>query len=223
MGHAVIKPMEFVDDLADSNHNIQSTSASNQITEQIQHQKRLKFSARKCELLVICQVENKCNLQANNMPIKQFQHVKYLGDFIISQGNNCYLIKSRIDRSYGSVVTELISICKEAYFGSKQIEIMLLLNRSVYLPRLIYNCESWSKLIKNDIYELKKAQRRYLTLFDMGFFEPWVMGGMRTPHHSFVVIAPTIMKLGTGITFDVFYTMATKNLLHRYYYVIMTS
>ena len=28
MGHAVIKPMEIVDDLADPNHNIQSASAS---------------------------------------------------------------------------------------------------------------------------------------------------------------------------------------------------
>ena len=35
MGHAVIKPMEFVDDLADHNHNIQSASVSNQIIEQI--------------------------------------------------------------------------------------------------------------------------------------------------------------------------------------------
>ena len=52
-------------------------------------------------------------------------------------------------------------MCKEAYFGSKQIEIMLPLYRSVYLPRLIYNCESWSKLTKNDICELQKAQRRY--------------------------------------------------------------
>ena len=33
MGHAVIKPMEFVDDLAAPNHNIQSASVSNQITE----------------------------------------------------------------------------------------------------------------------------------------------------------------------------------------------
>ena len=39
---------------------------------------------------------------------------------------------------------------------------MLLLYRSVYLPRLIYNCESLSKLTKNDICELQKAQRRYL-------------------------------------------------------------
>ena len=51
---------------------------------------------------------------------------------------------------------------QRGYFGSKQIEIMLLLYRSVYLPRLIYNCESWSKLTKNDICELQKAQRCYL-------------------------------------------------------------
>ena len=92
---------------------------------------------------------------------KQVEHVKYLGDFINSQGNNFDLIKSRIDRSYGSV-TDLISMCKEAYFGSKQVEIMLLLYRSFDLPRLIYNSESWSKLTKNDICELQKAQRRHL-------------------------------------------------------------
>ena len=52
-----------------------------------------------------------------------------------------------------------------------------------------------------------------LTLFDMDFFEPLVMGGggMR-PHHSFVVIAPMIMKFGTCIKLDVFYTMVTKSL-----------
>ena len=138
MGHTGIKPMEFVDDLADPNHNIQSASASNQIIEQIQHEKRLKLSARKCELNVIGQVEDQCNSEVNNTTIKQVQHIKYLGDLINSQGNNCDLIKSSIDRSYRSV-TELISICKVAYFVSKQIAIMLLLYRSVYFPRLIFN------------------------------------------------------------------------------------
>ena len=60
-----------------------------------------------------------------------------------------------------------------------------------------------------------------LALFDMSFFEPSVMGGMRTPHHNFVVTAPMIMKFGTGIKLDVFYTMVTKKfvmslLLHKY-------
>ena len=48
----------------------------------------------------------------------------------------------------------------------------------------------------------------------MGFFEPLVMGrgwgGMRAPHHNFVVIAPMIMKCGTGVKIDVFYTMVQR-------------
>ena len=48
----------------------------------------------------------------------------------------------------------------------------------------------------------------------MGFFEPSVMGGggggHEAPYHNFVIIAPMIIKFGTGIKLDVFYTMVTK-------------
>ena len=48
--------------------------------------------------------------------------------------------------------------------------------------------------------------------------------GMRAPYHNFVVIAPMIMKFGTGIKLDVFYTMVTRkfvaSLLLRNYGVI---
>ena len=47
---------------------------------------------------------------------------------------------------------------------------------------------------------------------------------MRAPHHNFVVIALMIMKFGTGVKIDVFYTMVTKrvvtSLLSRHYDVI---
>ena len=33
---------------------------------------------------------------------------------------------------------------------------------------------------------------------------------MRAPNHNFVVIALMIMKFGTGMMLDLFYTMATK-------------
>ena len=33
---------------------------------------------------------------------------------------------------------------------------------------------------------------------------------MMVPHHNFVVIAPIVMKFGTGIKLDVFYTMVKK-------------
>ena len=51
---------------------------------------------------------------------------------------------------------------------------------------------------------------RTLTLFDMGFFNRQLWGG-GGGYHNFVVIAPMIMKSGTGIKLDVFYTMVTKN------------
>ena len=53
-----------------------------------------------------------------------------------------------------------------------------------------------------------------LTLFDMGFFEPSVMGRGEghEAHYNFVVIAPMIIKFGTDVKLDVFYTMVTKNL-----------
>ena len=37
-------------------------------------------------------------------------------------------------------------------------------------------------------------------------------GSMRAPHHNLAVIAPMIMKFGTGVKLDVFYTMVTTNL-----------
>ena len=54
-----------------------------------------------------------------------------------------------------------------------------------------------------------------LTLFDIGFFlnrQPWEGGHEGPPHHNFVVIAPMIMKFGTGVKLDVFYTMVTKKI-----------
>ena len=49
----------------------------------------------------------------------------------------------------------------------------------------------------------------------MGFFGTVSHGGggHEGPlHHNFVVIAPMIMKFGTGVKLDVFYTMVAKNL-----------
>ena len=52
-GQVNIKPFESVDDVEDPNHSLTSAHASNSVTEQIQYEKRLKFSANKCELLAV--------------------------------------------------------------------------------------------------------------------------------------------------------------------------
>ena len=51
-----------------------------------------------------------------------------------------------------------------------------------------------------------------LILFDMGFFLTVSHGGRghEGPHHNFVIVAPMIIKFGTAIKLDVFYTVVTK-------------
>ena len=39
---------------------------------------------------------------------------------------------------------------------------MLVLYKAVFLPRLIYNCEAWSNLYKNDYMMLQNSQLNYL-------------------------------------------------------------
>ena len=160
-GQVNIKPLEFVDDLADSNHSSMSAHVSNSVIEQIQFEKRLKFSAKKCELLAIGSDDAGYTLDINGRTIKHVSTVKYLGDILNAQGSNVDMIKSRVDRCHGSV-TELISICKEAHFGQQQIGMMFLLYKAVFLPRMIYNCESWSKMTSKDIAELQRGQLHYL-------------------------------------------------------------
>ena len=123
--------------------------------------KRLKFSAKKRELLAIGSDDADYTLDINGGTIKHVSTVKYLGDILNAQGSNVDMIKSRVDRCHGSV-TELISICNETHFGQQHIEMMFLLYKAVFLPRTIYNCECWSKMTSKDIAELQRGQLHYL-------------------------------------------------------------
>ena len=57
---------------------------------------------------------------------------------------------------------ELMVLSKEIKFGKKQIENMLGLYKTVFLPGLIYNCEAWSNLNKDDKMMFQNSQLRYL-------------------------------------------------------------
>ena len=160
-GQVNIKPIEFVDDLADPKNSLTSAHVSNSVIEQIQLEERLKPSAKKCELLAIGSDDAGYTLNVNGRTIKHVSSVKYLGDILNAQGSNVALIKSRVDRSHGSVA-QLISICKEAHFGLQQIEMMFLPYKAVFLPRMIYNCDSWSKLTSKGITELQRGLLHYL-------------------------------------------------------------
>ena len=99
---------------------------SNFVIEQIQLEKRLKFSAKKCELLAIGYDDAGYTLDVNGRTIKHISSVKYLGDILNTQGSNVDLIKSRVDRCHGSVaeiisvyIREMMSLLYKAVFFNK--------------------------------------------------------------------------------------------------------
>ena len=159
-GSIGIKPLEFVDDIANPSSSRQTAVLSNKLLENIQHEKRVNFSAEKCELLKINGI---CNdgLLLNAEVIKSVRKVRYLGDVFSDKGGNSELCKDRHDKIKGTI-TELFALSKDIKFGTKQIESLLLLYKTVFLPRLIYNCEAWSGLTTKNMKTLKSSQLRYL-------------------------------------------------------------
>ena len=106
--------------------------------------------------------------------------------------------------------------------GSTPIDVTLASESlsALLINKLLTDCAILGSVIKrprNKSFLRAISDSMELTLFEMGFCEPSVIGGgggrgHEGPHHNLVVIAPMITKIGTGIKLDVFYTMVTKNL-----------
>ena len=64
------------------------------------------------------------NIIVNGENIKPVEAARYLGDKFNSKGNYTDLFKDRADRAKGSTF-ELIALCREVKFGTRQIENML--------------------------------------------------------------------------------------------------
>ena len=159
-GFVQTKSMEFVDELADPNRDKQSALASNAVLQAIQHEKRLTFSAEKCELLKINSKDDTC-LKVNGRSMKQVDVTCYLGDHFNRQGNNSDLCEEKVTKAKDTII-ELCSLCKGINMENKQIETMLLLYKTVFIPMLIYNCETWSNLTPKDYLTLQASQLNFL-------------------------------------------------------------
>ena len=159
-GSVQIKPIEFVDDIADPSREKASAIASNSVLEAIQHEKRISVSAEKWELLKI-NCNNSDGFKVNGIGIKEVESARYLGDlFNIKRGNSDTCRQKHLKAKGTSV--ELCSLNRGLSFGIRQIESMLILYKTVFVPRLIYNCEACSNLKAADHKILQLAQLKFM-------------------------------------------------------------
>ena len=159
-GIVEIKALEFVDDIADANNGSSQAFVSHKIITSIIERKRLKLFTDKCKILRVNGEKSDVNsLTVYDKPVKET--FKYLADTFNSKGDNVALCKNRVDKSVGSK-TEIISLCKETNFGKHQMIFMIVMYHSLFLPRLIYNCKSWSTLTHKNILNLQCTQLIFL-------------------------------------------------------------
>ena len=157
MGTVVIKALEFVDDIADLNSGSENAANSNKIIVGIQERKRLTFAAEKCRILKINSFDFSNTVRVKGEDLKVVTQFKYLGDVLNSRGDNSEMIKDKVGKAVGTT-NEIISLCKEVNFGKNQISNMLLLYRSIFIPRLIHNSETWTNITLRDYASLRKSQ-----------------------------------------------------------------
>ena len=137
LGSVEIKPIEFLDDITDPNEGqLSAQMKNNKIIEHIQREKRLMFSEEKCELLKVNSKAGDATIQVNGKSVKTVRVVRCLGDHFNFKGNNKDLCKERVKKAKGTII-DIMTLFKEICFGIKQIECMLILYRSMFLPRLI--------------------------------------------------------------------------------------
>ena len=142
-GNLQLKPLEFVDDIANPNDGYCQAQQSNHVISSILEHKKLTFAAVKCTILKFSITKSHSStLAIGNDNFEVVSNFRYLGDEFDSKRSYPLLRKTRAQESM-STTTELISLCKEVKFEKEQIPNMILLYYSVFLPRLIYNAEAW--------------------------------------------------------------------------------
>ena len=94
-GNTEIKSLKFVDDIADLNDDMILVQISSKVMENMQDQKRLTYSAEKCELLRINRrpFSFGASLTVNNAEVKMVELADYLGYYFDTNGDNTTLCK----------------------------------------------------------------------------------------------------------------------------------
>ena len=142
-----------MDDSNDPSREKTIAIASNSVLEAIQHEKRISFSAEKCELLKM-----NCNnsFKVNGIGIKVVESARYLADLFNIKRDNSDMCRERHLKAEDTSV-ELCLLSRGLSFRIRKVENMLILYKTVFMPRLIYNCEAWSNLKATDYKIVQSA------------------------------------------------------------------
>ena len=165
LGMVNIKPPVFVDDILNILGNIGDMSDAHRKAVLFALRKRINFGVLKCIMMIIngkkkdiCPV-----LEIDGHILVKENKAKYVGDYFNQNGTNSDLIEDRVKRGKGKMI-ELLALCEESGLGRYTVRSMIELYEAVFIQILIFNCQSWSHITKQNMLALERMQLKFLKL-----------------------------------------------------------
>lgn len=84
-----------------------------------------------------------------------------MGDQFNSTSTNADLVEERAQKGKACIASAT-ALCNEVTMGIYEIETLLMLYNSLFIPVVLYNSQAWCTLTQADITKLKTAQLKYI-------------------------------------------------------------
>ena len=75
--------------------------------------------------------------------------------------DNKDLVNDRVQKG-NAVMINCLSLCSEVTMGNHYIKISLILYSAVFVQTVLFNCQAWTNLVKEDIKKLDTIQLKFL-------------------------------------------------------------
>ena len=163
VGSLFISNLLYVDDTTDVNENTAEVVESHYEIMNFGDSKRLSMNYPKCGLLTVNKKPHYTTptLIVGEGTVSQVSCAKLLGDVINEKGTNVDMIEDKV-KSARTAMINCLALCSELTMGVHLVKASLVMYGSVFLAKLLFNCQAWTNLTKSDIKKLETTQIRYL-------------------------------------------------------------
>ena len=162
-GDVKIDSVLYVDDSNVIDEEVRESEESHQVMLQFAEKKGLAFSEEKCFSIIINgkATHTPPNLFIGNHQLELRDLAVILGDVFNKRGDNKDLIADRVSKGM-KVLVSCVALCNETTLGIFAVDVLLLLYWIVFLSSVLFNSQSWTRLLQEDIKKLQVIQLKFL-------------------------------------------------------------
>ena len=159
--------MAYVDDLQNASSNTEGLKAASENLRTLEETKGYTFNTEpnKTAILIVNKKRNKnyedIKLNLKKGEIKQTNEYKYLGEWYNDKGDHSTTIKKR-ESKIGYYVQQVKVYGNDFLLKNYTLNARLKLYKTIVIPSLYYNIETWSTMTQNELKQLEGMQYKIL-------------------------------------------------------------